>query len=199
MAFGSPSLKSKALQWLAQREHSRAELQSKLTRYAADKRRRAATGAADTLGRAAPGKPGDRDFGIQGWASAQGPGAPPDQDPAVQDETLIRQVLDELAAAGFQSDSRTAQSAARTKSPRYGVHRLKQHLRAMGLGPELVASTLDEAQGTELERARELWRRRFGEPTEDRAQLAKQVRFLTARGFDSDIIRRVVRGLPEPD
>ena len=40
---------------------------------------------------------------------------------------------------------------------------------------------------------------RFGEPTEDRAQLAKQARFLTARGFDSDIVRRVVRGLPEPD
>jgi regulatory protein len=36
MAFGAPSLKGRALRWLAQREHSRAELARKLTRHAGD-------------------------------------------------------------------------------------------------------------------------------------------------------------------
>ena len=200
MAFGSPSLKGKALQWLAQREHSRAELQSKLVRFAADKRRRAASASTSNTGKQG-GNP-STPHKAQGQAATLCMATDPalsEDDLAARDATQINQLLDELAVAGFQSDTRTAQSAARTKCPRYGMHRLKLHLRAIGLAPELVASTVGDAQATELERARELWLRRFGEPTEDRAQLAKQVRFLTARGFDSDTVRRVVRGLPEPD
>ena len=108
-------------------------------------------------------------------------------------------MLEELAAAGLQSDVRTAQSLARTQGRRYGVHRLKQQLKAKGLAEELVAQTVGEARLTELARAQEIWRRRFGEPAKDRAETARQVRFLSARGFDADVVRRIVRGVEELD
>jgi regulatory protein len=47
---------------------------------------------------------------------------------------------------------------------------------------------------TELERAREVWLRRFGQPPADAAERARQMRFLAGRGFETDIIRRVIAG-----
>jgi regulatory protein len=61
-----------------------------------------------------------------------------------------------------------------------------------GLAPELVSATLQQARATELERAQDVWRRRFGATATDAAERARQMRFLAGRGFESDVIRRVV-------
>ncbi|MGH8858455.1 MAG: recombination regulator RecX, partial [Polaromonas sp.] len=45
---------------------------------------------------------------------------------------------------------------------------------------------------SELERAREVWRKKFDGPAADAAGRARQMRFLAARGFGGDVIRRVV-------
>lgn len=105
----------------------------------------------------------------------------------------IRRALDELAARGLLSDERAAESLLASRGPRLGGHRLKQTLLAKGLAPELVAHTLQAARATEYERARDLWRRRFGQAPADAAECARQMRFLAGRGFDTDIIRRLVR------
>jgi regulatory protein len=157
LSFGSLSVKGRALRYLAQREHSRAELERKLARH-----------VQDTDG-----------------ASAQ---------------AQIAAALDELSAHGLISEARVAESVLASQAPRYGARRLRQTLQAKGLAPALVASTLQQARGTELERARELWRRRFGTVAADAAERARQMRFLAGRGFEGDVIRRVVRGLDEdPD
>ena len=187
MSFGSLSLKGKALQYLSQREHSRAELQLKLLRHAAQTLRK---------GAAASG------HGTAGAAGAHGTaGAACDEPGAAQalPKAAIELLLDDLAAAGLQSDTRAAESVVRSKSSRYGEHRLRQQLQAKGLGSELVAHTISQSRPTEFERAQDLWRRRFGEPTQDLAERARQIRFLTARGFDSDVVRRVVRGAEDRD
>ena len=150
MAFGALSVKGRALRYLAQREHSRAELERKLRRHVQD----------------------------QPEASAQ---------------AQIAVALDELESKGLLSEARAAASVLNSQGARYGVRRLKQTLQTKGLAPELVASTLQQARGTELERAREIWRRRFGEPAADAAGRAKQMRFLAGRGFEGDVIRRVVQ------
>ena len=109
-------------------------------------------------------------------------------------QAQIAAALDDLAAKGLLSEARTAESVLNSQGRRYGVRRLKQTLQGKGLAPELVDSTLQQARGTELERAREVWLRRFGEPAADAAERAKQMRFLAGRGFEGEVIRRVVRG-----
>jgi regulatory protein len=47
---------------------------------------------------------------------------------------------------------------------------------------------------TEVERAREVWRKKFGTPAKDAAERGKQARFLAARGFGAEAIGRVVSG-----
>mgnify|MGYP000110702846 CR=1 FL=1 len=66
------------------------------------------------------------------------------------------------------------------------------------MGPALVAQTVERARQTEWERAFQMWQRKFGMPAADAAGRAKQARFLAGRGFPTEIILRIVRGL-EPD
>jgi len=55
-----------------------------------------------------------------------------------------------------------------------------------------VAEAVSNLKASEVERAREVWRRKFGEPAADAAARGKQMRFLAARGFGAEAIRRVV-------
>jgi regulatory protein len=101
-------------------------------------------------------------------------------------------VLDELTAAGFLSDARAAESLLQLQGRRFGSRRLQQVMRERGVSAELAGPALQQARATELERAREVWQRRFGQPPADAAERARQMRFLAGRGFDTDVIRRVV-------
>ena len=47
---------------------------------------------------------------------------------------------------------------------------------------------------TELSRAQDVWRKKFGRPPEDAAERAKQMRFLITRGFAAEVVRRVIQG-----
>jgi regulatory protein len=105
----------------------------------------------------------------------------------------IATALDELAACGLLSESRVAESVLAGPGQRLGSRRLKQALQAKGLDAALVAATLQQARGTELERAREVWRRRFGSAPADAGERARQMRFLAGRGFDGDVIHRVLQ------
>lgn len=156
MGLGALSVKGRALRYLAQREHSRAELERKLARAVEDA-------------------------------------------PEATARQQIAAALDELAAKGLLSDQRTADSVLRSQGARFGSRRLKQTLQAKGLAPALVASTLALARDTEVERARDVWSRKFGTPAPDAAGRARQMRFLAGRGFDGDVIRRVVGGMTDDD
>ncbi len=113
---------------------------------------------------------------------------------AASAQAQIALALDQLAAADLLSEARAAESVLNSQGRRYGSRRLKQVLLLKGLEPDLISATLRQAKGTELARAREVWRRRFGEPPADAAERARQMRFMAGRGFDGDVIRRVVQG-----
>jgi len=112
----------------------------------------------------------------------------------VSAQAQIQRALDELAAADLLSETRVAASVLHSQGQRYGVRRLKQTLQMKGLDPLLVTATLQAARGTEVERALEVWRRRFGTPAADAAERARQMRFMAGRGFEGEVIRRVVQG-----
>ena len=106
----------------------------------------------------------------------------------------LAQALDELQAKGFISEQRVVESVLHRRAARLGTGRVKQELQAKGISAEVMADAIDALRSTEMERAREVWRKKFGEPAVDAAGRAKQMRFLAARGFGADAIRRVVSG-----
>jgi len=106
----------------------------------------------------------------------------------------LARALDELQAKGFINEQRVVESVLYRRASRLGASRVKQELQAKGLPAEAVAQAVAGLQATEVDRAREVWRKKFGEPAADAAGRAKQMRFLASRGFSPEAIRRVVRG-----
>jgi regulatory protein len=106
----------------------------------------------------------------------------------------LARALDELQAKGFISAERVAESVLNRRAARLGAGRIRQELQAKGLDGEVVAQAMAQLKGTELARAREVWRRKFDALPKDAASRAKQSRFLAARGFGGEVIRRVLAG-----
>jgi len=109
----------------------------------------------------------------------------------------LQAALDELQAKGFISESRVLESVVNRRATKLGAARIQQELSTKGLDATLVAAAVSDLRGTELARAREVWRKKFGQPPSDASERAKQVRFLAGRGFAGDAIRRVVSGADE--
>ena len=170
MAHAPPSLKARALQWLAQREHSPVELRRKLLRLA---RQRAAEQAAEQ-----PADEGDDEA-----------------DPA----PAIDAVLDWLVVNRYLSDARFVESRVNARGARYGNLRIRQELSQHGASLDAAtAERLKESELTRARAV--WARKYGGAPAPMAAERARQMRFLAGRGFSADIVRRVVRGGDsEPD
>ncbi|MEO7939937.1 MAG: recombination regulator RecX [Burkholderiaceae bacterium] len=120
----------------------------------------------------------------------------------------LRTVLDELQAKGFIDNRRVIASVIHQRAAKLGLARIRQELQHKGVAGEEAREALAALQPTELARAHQIWRKKFGNaategsdgaadaPT-DAAHRARQMRFLAARGFTGDTIRRVVSGAHE--
>ena len=106
----------------------------------------------------------------------------------------LAKALDELQARGFISEERVVESVIHRRASKLGTARVKQELQSKGLSAEAMTEALEQLRGTELERAREVWARKFGEPATEPKEKARQIRFLVSRGFAAEVVRRVVQG-----
>jgi regulatory protein len=175
MATRAPlSLKARAVGLLAQREHSRAELRRKLLRIE-QQQRRAKLAAARAVAGDDPGtEPTDAHF---------------EEEAA---EAAVDALLDALAAQGYLNENRFVESRLHLRAARFGTQRIQQELAQHGL--KLDAGQQAALRETEMERAREVWIKRFGaEPSREASEQARQTRFLISRGFPPDLVRRLLR------
>jgi regulatory protein len=107
--------------------------------------------------------------------------------------------LDALQAKGFINDERVADSVLHRRASKLGTARVKAELQAKGLDATVVQAAVEELRSTELQRAQTVWEKKFGHPATDAAERARQMRFLSARGFTGDVVRRVVSGASQDD
>jgi len=114
--------------------------------------------------------------------------------PHAESAEQLQHLLDDLEAKKLLSDRRFAEVLARSRGERFGTARVRQELRAHGVSDSLVRDAVGELARSELQRARAVWRRRFGKPPADAAEKARQMRFLAQRGFSGEVIRRIVGG-----
>lgn len=197
------SLHSQALALLARREHSRLELRGKLMTHARKLAQAAHAEAAKArvtqagLSRAGTPRAGTAIFDA---ADTMADAAEADTmaAPAFDADAWGAQVdavLDSLGARGLQSDTRFVESRVHARAARQGQNRIRMELARHGV--ELDDDTARQLRESEYSRAREVWQRKFGSPAPDAAGRARQMRFLAARGFGADVIRRVVGGREE--
>jgi len=168
----SPSLKARALRLLSQREHSRAELAKKLGEYLSLQAR------------------ADRASNAQDRDQERSQTDAPALSPAME----IAAVLDDFERRGWLSDARFAEALVRRRSERYGMRKIKDELQRAGVASDASATLLDGLKHTEFERAKELFERKFDGIAEDQKMRARQYRFLVSKGFNPEIVAKVIGG-----
>ncbi|MBB4013842.1 recombination regulator RecX [Niveibacterium umoris] len=106
----------------------------------------------------------------------------------------VEAVLDRMGELGLQSDARFAESYVRSRAERLGGRRIQHELAQRGVDPETIDAALASELGEpELARARAVWARKFGQLPADAKDWARQARFLTARGFAAEVVRKVLK------
>jgi len=109
---------------------------------------------------------------------------------ATDDPAEVEAVLDQLAAQGHLSDARFVEARVHTRHARFGNRRIVLELRQHGLAPS--PEQQQQLRATEMARAYDVWRKKFGQCATDVASRARQARFLAARGFSAEVVHRIV-------
>ncbi len=117
--------------------------------------------------------------------------------PHAGSEAEVAEILDDFTQRGWLSEQRAAEQIVHARRARYGPVRIRRDLEAKGVPAEVAAAALVAVKAEELDAARVVWRRRFREPAADAAGRAKQARFLLGRGFSSEVIARLLRGIAQ--
>jgi regulatory protein len=113
-------------------------------------------------------------------------------DRAGYSETDIEPLLDDFSQRGWLSNQRFAESYVQQKQKRFGTVKLAHELRSRGVDESTVQQALITAKDAELERAREVWEKKFGARPANALEKAKQMRFLQGRGFSIELIRQIL-------
>jgi len=106
----------------------------------------------------------------------------------------VQPLLDEFEAKNWLSDRRFAESWVADHRARAGSVKLAYDLRQRGVRDAIIEAVLNDNRDSELERAREVWKKKFMSAPADAADKARQIRFLQSRGFTAEVIRRAISG-----
>ena len=110
----------------------------------------------------------------------------------------INVLLDDFEARNWLSDQRFAESYVADHKAKAGSVKLAYDLRQRGVSDGIIEAVLGENRDSELDRAREVWNKKFGIPPVDATEKARQIRFLLTRGFSPDIIRKTINQTKSP-
>jgi regulatory protein len=109
----------------------------------------------------------------------------------------IATALDDLERLGLLSDSRYAHALVAQMTGRYARRAIVYTMRERGVASDAVADVDAELGAIDDETdARAMLVRRFPDPPANDRELARQVRFLQARGYGLSLILRIVRERP---
>jgi regulatory protein len=111
------------------------------------------------------------------------------------DPAELESVLDDCERRGWLSERRVVEQLVHARRSRFGARRIERDLRQKGISEDAVAAALADLKSGELEAAREVWRRKFGGRLPRRpADRARQVRFLQGRGFELEVVLKILKG-----
>jgi len=119
--------------------------------------------------------------------------------PHVDDSDVLQALLDEFQRKGWLSDARAAESLVNRLAQKQGGRRIRQALQQMGVAVDLQESALSGLAQSERERAMAVWAKKYGHSPQTPQEKARQMRFLLARGFPSDVVQRIVPAVERAD
>jgi regulatory protein len=111
------------------------------------------------------------------------------------DPLEVERTLDECEARGWLSETRAVEQLVHNRRSRFGLRRIERDLQARGVSGDALSTALAQLKPGQLDAARAIWRRKFGgKPPRTPAERARQARFLQGRGFELDVVLKVIDG-----
>jgi regulatory protein len=107
----------------------------------------------------------------------------------------IEALLDFLEKNNWLSQERFAESLVHRRAGRYGNSRVLAELQQPWRARRRPGRSSSRLADTEVARAKEVWRRKFGSVPQDAAERSKQMRFLMQRGFSQSAVRSRLEGI----
>ncbi len=106
---------------------------------------------------------------------------------------IVDEVLYKLQIGKLLSDTRFAESYIRSRVNKgFGPVRIRQELQQRGITGELVTELINSNDW--LTNIQQTYKKRFGSTSpKNKQELAKQIRFLQAKGFTSEQIKTVIK------
>lgn len=111
----------------------------------------------------------------------------------------IPTLIADFKARGWLSDARYAEQMVHARQAKFGTARVAHELREKGVDDALISEAIAGLQDNEVERAREVWRKKFKAAPTTREEWAKQARFLQSRGFTFEVIKQILNRQVEDD
>jgi regulatory protein len=114
--------------------------------------------------------------------------------PHAESPEQVEALLDALERENWLSNDRFVDSLVHRRASRYGAARVMQEAKTHQLGSDQLRDLQERLRDSELGRATEVWRKRFGAPPETPEARVKQIRFMMARGFARAVVAKIIRG-----
>ena len=113
--------------------------------------------------------------------------------PFADDPDELEPLLDDLEKRGWLSEARFVEQLTTMRRRRFGAARILHELREKGVSDTALASAQSQLKDSEVDAARAVWKKRFGNLPTTLEERAKQSRFLASRGFSAEVVRKVLR------
>ena len=111
----------------------------------------------------------------------------------------IQPLLDEFETKNWLSDRHFAESYVADHRARAGSVKLAYDLRQRGVSESTIQTVLNQNADSEVDRALDVWRRKFGSPPADSHEKARQMRFMQSRGFTQTIVHLALKNVDTAD
>jgi regulatory protein len=116
-----------------------------------------------------------------------------------EDQAEVEAVLDDLTARKLLSEARFVEQVVHARQSKFGSRRIQHELRQKGVSEAAIEHAVADFKLTELDTARIVWQKKFGELPTSANERAKQMRFMQSRGFSMDTIFKLISGKAEVD
>lgn len=117
--------------------------------------------------------------------------------PYAESEDELERTLDRLQKENWQNDERFVRNFTQAKQGRWGSTKVLHELQRHQLDSESLDEVREQLRETEYDRALEVYQRKFRTPlsTADdyQREYAKRVRFMMSRGFNAEVVRKILK------
>ncbi|MEO8006053.1 MAG: recombination regulator RecX, partial [Betaproteobacteria bacterium] len=108
--------------------------------------------------------------------------------PHAEEAEEVGRLLDDFEKRGWLSEARFVEQLSTVRRRKFGAARILHELREKGVSAPALETARASLKESEVDAARSVWQKKFGNLPATAQERAKQSRFLASRGFSAEVV-----------